>query len=92
MSARRVLPGRSQTRCRDSTSRRGRSTAGRDARSCPGTVCETARRRRIPLRNQDRIRNAPLDERDSSQKVTEEETNVKDCLASRDEWVRIKHF
>ena len=32
--------------------------------SRPGAVCETARRRRIPLRNQDRIRNAPLGERD----------------------------
>ncbi len=65
MFAQRALPAGSQAQCRDSTSRRGRSTAGRDARSRPGAVCETARRRRIPLRNQDRIRNAPLDERDS---------------------------
>jgi hypothetical protein len=68
-SARRVLPAGSQAQFRDSTSRRSRSTAGLDARSRPGTVCETARRRRIPLRNQDRIRNAPLDERDSSRYV-----------------------
>jgi hypothetical protein len=68
MSARRALPAGAQAQCRDSTSRRGRSTAGRDARSRPGAVCETARRRRIPLRNQDRIRNAPLGERDSIQK------------------------
>ena len=64
MFARRALPAGSQAQCRDSTSRRGRSTAGRDARSRWGAVCETARRRRIPLRNQDRIRNAPLGERD----------------------------
>jgi hypothetical protein len=64
-SARRALPAGVHAQFRDSTSRRGRSTAGRDARRRPGAVCETARRRRIPLRNQDRIRNAPLDERDS---------------------------
>ena len=29
------------------------------ARVRPGAVCETARRRRIPLRNQDRIRMRP---------------------------------
>jgi hypothetical protein len=71
MFASRALPARSQAQCRDSTSRRGRSAAGHDARSRPGTVCETARRRRIPLRNQDRIRNAPLDERDSSLKLSD---------------------
>ena len=37
LSARRALPAGSQTQCRDSTSRRGRNTAGRDARSRPGT-------------------------------------------------------
>ena len=68
-SARRALPAGSHAQFRDSTSRRGRSTAGRDARSRPRAVCETARRRRIPLRNQDRIRNAPLGERDSSRNV-----------------------
>jgi hypothetical protein len=67
MFARRALPARSQPQCRDSTSRRGPSAAGRDAQSRPGAVCETARRHRIPLHNQDRIRNAPLDERDSLQ-------------------------
>jgi hypothetical protein len=78
MSARRALPGRWQTQCRDSTSRRGPSAAGRDTRSRPGTVCETARRRRIPLRTQDRIRNAPLDERDSSHFVSDYGTVVND--------------
>ena len=43
----------------------GRCAGRAVAQSRPGAVCETARRRRIPLRNQDRIRNAPLDERDS---------------------------
>jgi hypothetical protein len=78
MSARRALPERLQTQCRDSTSRRGPSAAGRDARSRPGTVCETARRRRIPLHTQDRIRNAPLDERDSSHFVSDYGTVVND--------------
>ena len=36
-----------------------------DAQSRPGAVCETARRPRVPLRKQDRIRNAPRGERDS---------------------------
>ena len=35
LSARRALPAGSQTQCRDSTSRRGRNTAGRDAQSRP---------------------------------------------------------
>ena len=35
MFAQRALPAGSQAQCRDSTSRRGRSTAGRDARSRP---------------------------------------------------------
>ena len=38
MSARRALPAGSQAQCRDSTSRRGRSTAGRDARSRPAPI------------------------------------------------------
>ena len=83
-SAQRALPAGSQAQCRDSTSRRGRSTAGRDARSRPGAVCETARRRRIPLRKQDRIRNAPLGERDSMVFVTEMVTKVKVRLPSGD--------
>ena len=83
MSARRALPGRWQTQCRDSTSRRGPSAAGRDTRSRPGTVCETARRRRIPLHTQDRIRNAPLDERDSSHCVSDCGTKVKNTATKR---------
>jgi hypothetical protein len=62
LRAQRALPARLQAQCRDSTSRRGPSAAGRDARSRPGAVCETARRRRALLRKQDRIRNASLGE------------------------------
>jgi hypothetical protein len=46
------------------------------ARVRPGAVCETARGHRISLHTQDRIRNAPLDERDSLRCVPYYETYV----------------
>jgi hypothetical protein len=65
MFARRALPAGSQAQCRDSTSRRGRSTAGRDARSRPGAVCGDRAQAPHPAPQSGSHPDAPLDVRDS---------------------------
>lgn len=53
-----------QPQCSGSTPRPGRNAGGHDARSRPGAVCKTARRRRLRSAFRIASRNAPSDEQD----------------------------
>ena len=66
----------SLSQSRECTSRTGRSTGERDARSCPGADCKSARGHRTRSVFRSASQSRPLHERDSSMFVTERVTNV----------------